>query len=544
MPKLFKDYPLFIICLIIAIMLLPNLETIQVTIMEARNFITAREMIQDNNWLLTTMNGEARYEKPPLPTWLTAFSGLLFGVKSVFGMRLPAILMIMVLAVFSFKLSESILQNKTHSIINTLILITSFYIIGITIEAPWDIFTHGYMMIAIYYLFTFFKSENTNWKHVLFAALFIGCSILSKGPVSFYALLLPFLLAYGFSFKYKNIKTKILPIIITLALAIVIGGWWYFYVRLEDPTTFAAITSKETGNWTSYNVRPFYYYWSFFTQSGLWTIPAFISLLYPYLKTRVINLKAYKFTLFWTLFAVILLSVIPEKKSRYLMPVLIPLALNIGFYIVYLIRNFKTLEDKRETIPVYFNFGLIALVGIVAPFLVYFKFADQLNTNLFQFILFAIVVFVLGLAILSQLIKKEIKSVFLLTTVFFAAIFLFGLPLTKSFTSDNFKPISELLKETKTNNTKLYIINNIAPEAIWQYGEKIPQISKDKTTFNFPLENEFAVLSDYISKKDLETISEIYTITQQITYDLNESAPDSKQYKDRLIAKYYYLKKK
>ncbi|AUC75753.1 ArnT family glycosyltransferase [Olleya sp. Bg11-27] len=544
MVKLFEKYPLIIICLIIAVMLLPNLETIQVTIMEARNFITAREMIQDNNWLLTTMNGEARYEKPPLPTWLTAISALLFGVKSVFGMRLPAIIMIMVLACYSYKLSKTILTSSAHSIINTLILITSFYVIGITIEAPWDIFTHGFMMVAIYHLFTFFKSENTYWNHAFFAAFFIGCSILSKGPVSFYALLLPFVLAYGFSFKYKNIKTKVLPIITILILAIIIGGWWYFYVRLEDPTTFAAITSKETGNWTSYNVRPFYYYWSFFTQSGLWTIPAFISLLYPYLKTRVINLKAYKFTLLWTLFAVVLLSIIPEKKSRYLMPVLIPLALNIGFYIEYLIRTFKTLTDKRETIPVYFNFGLIALIGIVAPFLLYFQFANQLSTNLFQFILFALVVFLLGLAILSQLIKKEIRTVFLLTTAFFSAIFLFGLPLVKTFTSDNFKPISRLLEENTKSNIRLYNINHISPESIWQYGEKIPRITKKANVFGFPTDSEFVVLANDISQKDQDNISKTYVIEQLGTYDLNESEPNSKQYKDRLISKYYYFKKK
>jgi len=276
MPKFIKNYPLILLCLFIGIMLLPNLDSIQVTIMEARNFITAREMITDSNWLLTTMNGEPRYQKPPLPTWLTAFSALLFGVKSVFGMRLPAILMVMVLGVFTYKLSKVILKSKAHSLINALILTTSFYVIGITIEAPWDIFTHGFMMVAIYYLFLLFKNETVNWTYVFFASLGIAASILSKGPVSFYALLLPFLIAFSISFKHKNLKSKIIPFITILILALVLGGWWYLYVRLEDPHTFEAITSKETANWTSYNVRPFYYYWSFFTQSGIWTIPAFI----------------------------------------------------------------------------------------------------------------------------------------------------------------------------------------------------------------------------------------------------------------------------
>ena len=80
---LVKKRPVLTIILLVAVLLFPFLGVMEVTIMEARNFITAREMLTDGNWILTTMNGEARYPKPPLPTWLTALSAMLFGVKSV-----------------------------------------------------------------------------------------------------------------------------------------------------------------------------------------------------------------------------------------------------------------------------------------------------------------------------------------------------------------------------------------------------------------------------------------------------------------------------
>ena len=41
-------------------------------IMESRNLVTAREMVEYNNWLVPTMNGDLRLEKPPLPTWVAA----------------------------------------------------------------------------------------------------------------------------------------------------------------------------------------------------------------------------------------------------------------------------------------------------------------------------------------------------------------------------------------------------------------------------------------------------------------------------------------
>lgn len=544
MPKLLKNYPLILLCLFIAIMLLPNLDTMQVTIMEARNFITAREMVTDNNWLLTTMNGVPRYQKPPLPTWITALSALIFGVKSVFGMRLPAILMVMVLGVFTYKLSKFILKSRAHSLINALILITSFYVIGITIEAPWDIFTHGFMMIAIYYLFLLFKSETVNWKHILLASLGIAASLLSKGPVSFYALLLPFVIAFSFSFNYKNLKAKIIPFIIILILAVILGGWWYLYVRLEDPHTFEAITSKETANWTSYNVRPFYYYWSFFTQSGIWTIPAFIGLLYPYMKRRAIHYRAYKFTFLWTIAAVILLSIIPEKKSRYLMPVLIPLALNTGFYIEFLIRKFKYLNNKKETLPVYFNFTLIAIIGIVSPFGLAYLFYEQFHSNIIAFSIFGLVSIVISFFILIQLYKKKIKHVFLLTVVFFASLFVFGLPVFKTFTSKNYKPVSRLLKQNEINAIKTYSLGEATPETVWQYGEKIPTIINLNTIENLPRDSKFGLLTYGLSEEKISFLSSYFNIEKINSFDLNETEPDSRLYRDRLTFDYYELERK
>ena len=185
MIKTIENNPILTIVIVVLIMLSINLDVIDVTIMEARNFITAREMINDGNWLLTTMNGEARYQKPPLPTWFAALSGLIFGLKNIIALRFPGIIMVILTGVYSYLLSNSLLKNKVQSLINALITVTSFYVIGIVIEAPWDIFTHGFMLIGIFHLFHFFEKEKQYWRHVLFTGLFIGCSIMSKGPVSF-----------------------------------------------------------------------------------------------------------------------------------------------------------------------------------------------------------------------------------------------------------------------------------------------------------------------------------------------------------------------
>ena len=389
---------------------LVNLDALPINIMEARNFTTAREMLNDGNWLLTTLNGEARYQKPPLPTWLTAFSAAIFSLKSTAALRLPAALLAIILVLFSFKFSEKITQNRTYAFISSLVLATSFYIVASGRDGNWDIYTHGFMMVCIYQLYLFFTKDTEKYQHVLIAAVFFGFSFMSKGPVSMYALLLPFLIAFGVVYKYQHIKHRIVPLVLFLIVAISLSGWWHWYTYTYDPIAVAEITKRETSNWTGYNVRPFYYYWSFFTQSGVWTIPAFIGLLYPYLKNKVSNKKAYLFTFLWTVLSLVLLSIIPEKKSRYLLPVLIPLALNTGFYIEYLILKFSELKDKRETIPVFFNFGLIATIGIAFPIAGYIFLKDGLTGKWVWFVLLSVVLFSIGVLMFRNLFRKKNRN--------------------------------------------------------------------------------------------------------------------------------------
>lgn len=539
MIKLIEKYPIISLLLFVIIMLGFTIDAIPVTIMEARNFISAREMLTDDNWILTTMNGDARYQKPPLPTWITAVFGMLFSITSVLAIRWPALLMLASVGVLIYLLSKKLELGKSHSLINGFIVLSSFYVIGIIVEAPWDIYAHGFMLMALYQLFIMFKTQKTSPLQGLLFVLFLAASVLSKGPVSLYVLLLSFVIAYGIAFKLKGNMLHFLKLISLLIFGIVLGGWWYFHVRIADPETFAAIASKETSNWSSYNVRPFYYYWSFFVQSGLWTIPAFISLLYPYMKSRVSNLKAYRFSFFWTIIAVILLSVIPEKKSRYLMPVLIPLAINIGFYIDYLIREFKSLKDKRETIPVYFTFTIIGMIGLLFWLSEFFIGSFIFSDYVFRYLVTSIVLLCIGVLIFQNLKKKDIKTVFYLCIVLMMSIGFLGLPLSQLSVQKDYKSVSELVN----TGIPLYSLNGVSPEAIYHYGDKIERL-QTKDGIVIPPEKEFNLL---ISNENLETIEELSTLYHMVyltTYDLNTAKKDTRAHRERLVNKLYRLARK
>ena len=540
--KFERNY-LLLLLLTCAAIFFVNLNSLPLNIIEARNFITAREMLNDGHWLLTTINGEPRYQKPPLPTWLTAFSAAIFGIKSIWALRLPAAIMTLFLVLFSYKLAKKLTSEKLYAFISSLIMATSFYIVASARDGQWDIYTHGFMAICIYLLYLFFTKETHKYQNALLAGLFFGCSFLSKGPVSLYALLLPFLIAFGIVYKYRNFRKRWVPLLVFLVVATVVSGWWHWYTMTFDPAA-AEITKKETTNWISYEIKPFYYYWSFFTQSGVWTIPAFIALLYPYLKNRVFNKKAYLFTFLWTMLSVILLSLIPEKKSRYLLPVLIPMALNTGFYIEYLFRRFKELKDKRETIPVYFNFGLIGFIGIAFPIGGYIFLKDGLAGNWLWFVLLSIALFSIGIFMFRNLFRRKIATVFYLTIAFIVAVIWFGLPLSKAITiNPDYKPFSELHAFEEKENIKIYEFSGMTPELIWDYGEKMEMLNKDGE-FITPAENRFGVL---VSEESLEHFKEVYPNFKRehiARYDMNPKGRDSRTHKTRLYRELFIVSKK
>lgn len=457
------------------LLLFSGLDKIEVNIMEARNFISAREMVQNNEYLLTTLNAEPRYQKPPLPTWLTALSGSAFGFDSLYALRLPVVAITFILVFIFYFFSIRIGLSRTHSFNNALILITSFYIFFAGRDNQWDMYTHSFMMVSIYFLLKLFQQDSHELLNSSIAGVFLGLSFLCKGPVSLYALFLPFLISYIIVYQIP-FKRKVIYLLNSLLLGLIIGQSWFTYVRFNDPESFKIIAIREASNWGTYEVKPFYYYWNFFIQSGLWAIPSFTALLYPYLKSRVGNLKAYRFGILWTLISVILLSAIPEKKVRYLVPALIPLALTTGFYIEYLMINLTSIKSK-EKIWTFFSYGMIALIGFIFPFVLIFLIKGVIKDYLLLFVCSSILIYSCSFSILRGLLKIDFRKVFYSLIVLFVILVLTLVPISEIlFYNPDYAPASKVLVFEKQLDVRTYRLTDIAPEIVWDFGKPISKI--------------------------------------------------------------------
>lgn len=355
-----KQKYLFVILLLLVTFFVNN-SALPTDIMESRNIVTAREMVDDGNWLIPTMNGELRLEKPPLPTWIAAIVESLCP-NSLSAQRCAAGVMGLVWTFFLFLLVKFLTRDLNFSFLVMMIFLTMYQVVLMGRTATWDIYCHAFMMGAIYFLVRGFAADaHYQWRWFPAAGVFMGLSFLSKGPVAFYALLFPALIA-GLCYKKQVIKSKLGGIALMILVAIVIGGWWYAYLLVFEPKAMETVMVKESGNWASHNTRPWYYYWRFFTETGIWTVLMAASLFFPYWKSRLKQPRIYGFFMVWTISALVLLSIMPEKKMRYLLPMMAPCAVCVAYMLTTCARE----RGKVETILYRANGYLIGAFSLVA----------------------------------------------------------------------------------------------------------------------------------------------------------------------------------
>jgi len=537
MEERIEKYPVLLLLLLCAGLYFFNLSLLQVTIMEARNFIVAREMLNDGNWLLTTMNGIPRYEKPPFPPWFTLPFIVLSGSSELFWFRIPTsvIASFGVLIMYYFLNSET--ANRRLALFASMILGTSLYYLAIRFEGPSDSYAHISMFSAIVFLFLFLRRSGSQPLFVIVAGLLTGVSILSKGPVSLYTLLLPFLIACFLVYRVQDSKRKLAWLLAYLLISVVIGGSWYLYVRLMDPDGFVAVTSKETANWTSYNVKPFYFYWNFFIHSGLWAVPSLLSLImYRWMKKVSPWFQLYKFSLVWMLLSVLLLSLIPEKKARYLVPVMFPLAINTAVWIFAFIRHSPQPEQRILPWRKYLVFGLPAIPAILFPASA-FVMNIKGNTELAFFLAGSLFFPVTGFMILRMVFLDRLVSGFYLIILLAFLVTTFG------FRAVNWLPVNEAYRSTENfqndKNLPVFAYEEIQPEVVWDLGFKVPLAGEEIFLAH---EKPFLllVLKDH-EEAFLKTRSRSRMITKVDTFDRNYFRKKNNQYRGRYIMDVYQV---
>lgn len=451
-------------------------------IMEGRNFIAAQEIVNTGNWLIPSLFGELRIAKPPLPTWLTSVAMLLGGTEvSLIVNRIPSALGGIFLAISFFGLTRTITRSFRVSVLSTAVLSTSYMFAFMAHRGTWDIHAVAFMTAMLWAVAELLNGQKFRPGLCLVAGCMFGFSFLSKGPVAFYALLLPYCFAecatYGISRFRENRKNILLLTIVGIA----ISASWYVVIWLAHPAALLDMISQESTAWGSRHIQPFWFYLVQFPfMVGIWGIFATITLYPKYAAKRLARVIPYKKVLLWTLAIVVLLSVIPEKKDRYLLPVVIPLSILVGGYLEYIIRTgFSVLSSKRllKVHTLLFILLLFCSIGLVVGniLLVPASF-DSIMMNLIIIALCFVQIF-----LLCRLLSKQRTR--LLIASFFTSLVLLLMtapPLVQQLLpSRGTIPIAEIREFVGNSQDRVFTLVSLRLQAQWVIGKPAELIRAD-----------------------------------------------------------------
>ena len=289
------------------LLLFPMVYVFGTNLMEARNFISAQSMAQDGNWLIPHLFTEIRLNKPPLPVWLTAPIFLIDASPSLLALHVPVILVTALLGVFCFDLHRLLCGKSRANLYAGIVAASMLMTIKLGTANSWDIYSVVFMTGSLVALL----EKSTPW--LVLGTLCMAASILSKGPVQLYAMLLPFLLASLLC--KRTIPWKRVALMLFGGAAL--GGLWYAYVWLSIPNVAETVAMEEIGAWGNRHTHPIYFYLSFPAFAGAWALPALASLGgRTFCREEPSDLwEKHKFLLCWFGLSLLLLSIVPEKKE-------------------------------------------------------------------------------------------------------------------------------------------------------------------------------------------------------------------------------------
>ncbi len=338
---------------------------------EPRYARVAQEMQAQGLWITPVLEGKPWLEKPPLYYWMTIPFLSFFNADERAARSGPAVsALVAALAIFWL---GSVLWSRLAGLLGASILLTSLGFAGFGRSASTDMPFTCFFTLAMAFLAAELKNKS---GPVLWAYVFLGLSILGKGPVAIVlaagiALCFWFLDDKGIAFSRWRIWTGSV-----VAAAICVP--WFWLVFRENGFAFIStfflnhnVARFVTG--LHHHSQPFYYF-----------VPVLVALMFPWsgwlfllFRSPLKQLRRWRewnsgmlFLFCWAFVPVIFFSFSDSKLAGYVLPSLPPVALMLGVRFSHLIEENAKKSGEIQA-GIYLSLGFSIAFAVAAP--IYFR---------------------------------------------------------------------------------------------------------------------------------------------------------------------------
>ncbi len=481
-------------------------------LMEARNFITAREMIQNGNYIIPTLNGYLRFEKPPLPTWFTALVMKITGnITDEYILRIPVAIAGILFIILLYYFIKLLTKDSLKSFITAFVGATTFMLIKIGNENTWDMYPYVFAFGAVTFIIKGFQSEKV--KYFLISGVFTAASVLSKGPIGIYGLMIPFFIAHTAVYGFKDYKRNWKKLFVMGVTTVIFAGAWPLAVYMKYPEIFIGVLKKEQGTWTTKHTESFVYYMDYFVYMGIWIFFSVMTLAKTWKERRSDDKDFSKFVFIWNVLVILSLSFIKMKKKRYGLPIYMTSVMGIGTICHYYYDKLWCELKKSDKILLYTQGGFMAFISLAIPVVVFLKGYMYGTVKAWYVIMLLFIFIPFGYTVIKFLIDKNRWTIKFL--IFGSGVLMLLVNVTTNWFFDRtlIKKTQEILEYQKIKLVRetppafdIYA-ENYEIEDVWRVGKQIKnyvdaEVLPDKFIFFGEVPKE--ITEDYIiSKKEI-----------------------------------------
>lgn len=311
--------------------------------------ITAREMLERDDWIWPTCNGEPRLVKTPLSYWLVASLAKITGQADEFSARLPsAVFGVLSVVVILYFVNQWL--SFRIAVLSAAVWATSLGYIRYSHNARPEM---GLTFFIVLCFLSFYSAVITTSRkrQVLSALIFwisLGLGNVAKGPAPLPLILIPLFFYVAIFRKWKKLP-KLLPVVGVIIFLAIVLPW---------PLAIAHRVNWDLALWKQEFVDrffgeyapgdyPFYYYLLImFKYITPWVAFLPIALVAPFYKVWDKKRPVMQFLWLWFVVNLVFLTINGGKRQHYILPSMPAITILIGILIEDMIFVKKAFTHK------------------------------------------------------------------------------------------------------------------------------------------------------------------------------------------------------
>lgn len=389
-----------IVCAVLAavffIALAPTLIWLEFTGgMENFNVETALEMTRDGHWLIPTLDGQVRTKKPPLAEWITALG--IRGSRSLgWGARWPSLLCAALTLVAIYELGR-LTGGPRLGLASMCIAGSTYLFLKFAREASYDTQLTLWVTAANVCL-AWAILRGRWWLGCLGAGAALGLALMTKGPPAILETVVPPVVLVGLAAVRQRMnpallkanlhgdvglnKTGINATAITagILLVLLIALPWTIYVIVKLPGLMAEWLNEVLLGTEAKFERRVGVYFTYFAFL-LWVVPWSIWFL---AGLRLVlsrdsrqgsgdraTVRALRLMAAWVLVPLLVMWFFPERRERYVLPLIGPTAVICGWGLLVYLRGGADRSDEpaRPRWALTVHWITVGVIGLGLPIL-------------------------------------------------------------------------------------------------------------------------------------------------------------------------------